>query len=345
MDQISIIGLDLAKGVFHIAGRNASGEKVLSRQLRRSQLEPFFVRLPPCVVAMEACGSAHHWARRLGPMGHEVRLIPPIHVKPYVTRNKTDARDADALTLAGQRPDIHPVPVKSPEQQARASLHRTRDLMVRHRTASANQIRGLAAEFGLVARPGREGLRALILQVESTACALPEHARVAILAQADHHRFLDQRIEALTKTIVESARACEQARRLMAIPGIGPLAADALLARAPQAESFTSGRTFAAWLGLTRLENSTGGKPTHSGHVSKQGDRHLRRLMVLGATTVIAHQRRSGRLDPWVAGLLARRPFKVAATALAAKMARIAWALLAKKQTYQPNHQPRLATA
>lgn len=341
MDQISIIGLDLAKSVFQVVGRTAAGEKLLARRLRRGQVEPFFAKLAPCVVAMEASSGAHFWARRLRELGHDVRLIPPIYVKPYVVRNKNDARDADGLSLAVQRPDIPSVPIKSPEQQGQASLHRVRDLLIRQRTQCANQIRGLAAEYGLIARPGREGLKQLFAEIAQVD--LPEAARQSLLIQARHHAELGEKADALTASICAEARACEDARRLMAIPGIGEISAHALIARLPDASSFRSGRDLAAWLGLTRLDHSTGGKPKTQGPISKRGDRALRRLLVLGATSVIAHQRRTGRLDPWIAGLLARRPFRVAATALAAKMARIVWALLAKGQTYQSGHQPRLA--
>ncbi len=290
MDKISIVGLDLAKGVFQVVGRTAANEQVLCKRLRRGQVEAFFAGLEPCVVAMEACASAHFWARRLQALGHEVRLIPPIYVKPYVVRNKNDARDADGLSLAVQRPDIPTVPVKSPEQQARASLHRVRDLLIRQRTQAANQIRGLAGEYGLLARPGREGLKGLIVLIQETA-DLPELARQTLLVQARHHGELDQKVDELTAQICAQARACEAARRLMTIPGLAEIAADALIARLPDAKMFRSGRDLAAWLGLTRLDRSTGGKAKTQGPISKRGDRALRRLLVLGATSVIAHQR------------------------------------------------------
>lgn len=341
MEEVSTIGFDLAKKAFHVVGRDGRGQKVLSRALRRAQVEPFFARLAPCVVAMEACGGAYYWARRLQALGHDVRLIPPIYVKPYVVRNKNDARDADGLSLAVLRPDIRTVQIKSPEQQARASVHRVRDLLIRQRTASANQIRGLAAEFGLVARQGPSGLKALIdLAAQSD---LPAAARTAIAAQARHYDQLDVEIDALSAQIAQHVRTSDAARRLTTIPGIGPIAADALIARLPDPAMFSSGRDLAAWLGLTRLDRSTGGKPKTQGPISKRGDRSLRRLMVLGATAVIASQRRNKRIDPWIAALLARRCFRIAATALAAKNARTVWALLVRGGSYQPNHQPRLA--
>jgi transposase len=341
VEEVSTIGFDLAKQAFHVVGRDGRGQKVLNRSLRRAQVEPFFAKLPPCVVAMEACGSAYYWARRLQALGHDVRLIPPIYVKPYVVRNKNDARDADGLSLAVLRPDIRTVQIKSPEQQARASVHRVRDLLIRQRTASANQIRGLAAEFGLVARQGVPGLRDLIAQ--ATQGDLPAAAQAAIAAQARHYDQLGAEIDALTAQIATNVRTCEAARRLTGIPGIGPIAADALLARLPDPAMFRSGRDLAAWLGLTRRDRSTGGKAKTQGPISKQGDRSLRRLMVLGATSVIASQRKNKRLDPWIAGLLARRCFRIAATALAAKNARTVWALLVRGGSYQHNHQPRLA--
>jgi transposase len=333
--------LDLAKGSFHAVGRDASGRRVLSRALRRGQVLGFFGKLAPCVVAMEACSSAHDWARRLMALGHQVRLIPPIYVKPYVVRNKNDMRDADGLSLAAQRPDIRTVAVKSAEQQAGASLHRVRELLIRQRTACINQIRGLAAEFGLVARGGRMGLKDLIDQV--AAADLPAQLRLAIELQARHLAQLADEIGALTCQITRQARTCEASRRLMGVPGIGEIAADALMARLPDPATFSSGRDLAAWLGLTRLDKSTGGKPKTTGPISKKGDRALRRLLVLGATAVIARQQRDKRLDPWIDGIIRRRCFRVAAVALAAKNARIVWALLTRGQTYQPGHQPALA--
>lgn len=341
MNERITIGFDLAKGVFQVVARAPSGERLFARALRRAQVEAFFAKLEPCVVVMEACGGAHYWARRLQGLGHEARLIPPIYVKPYVVRNKNDLRDADGLSQAGQRPDIRTVAVKTPEQQARAGLHRVRDLLIRQRTQAANQIRGLAAEFGLIAPKGHAGLKDLIAQVE--ASDLPQLARRAIAVQAANHAGLDRQVDALTAEIAAQAKACESARRLMTIPGVGEIAADAAMARLPDASTFNSGRDLAAWLGLTRLDRSTGGKAKTTGPISKRGDASLRRLLVLGATAVIAHQRRKGQLDPWIAGLLKRRPFRVAATALAAKMARMIWALLVRGGTYQPGHQPKLS--
>lgn len=345
MEEVSTIGLDLAKSVFHLVGRDASGKRVLSRALRRGQVERFFASLSPCLVAMEACGGAHHWARRLQALGHEVRLIPPVYVKPFVVRNKNDMRDADGLSQAVRLPDIRTVPVKTAEQQGRAGLHRVRDLLVRQRTQTANQIRGLAAEFGLVARQGSAGLAELIA-ASAEDDDLPDAIRRAIAVQAVHHAELDRQIDELTKEIAQGARACETARRLMTVPTVGEISADAFTTAAPAAAQFRSGRDFAAWLGLTQRGHATGGKAQGDhGPISKRGDKKLRRLLVLGATAVVARQRRSPNPDPWIAGLLKRRPFRVVAVALAAKTARIIWALLTRGGTYQPRHQPRLAAA
>jgi transposase len=340
VEEVITLGLDLAKGVFQVHGEDGEGRKVWSRPLRRAQMEPFFRKLPACVVAMEACSSAHHWGRRLTALGHQVRLIPPVYVKPFVARNKTDARDAEAICQAAQRPNIRTVGIKTREQQARGCLHRVRDLLVRQRTQAANQIRGLASEFGLIARPGHAGLRDLIAQIKGSD--LPEAALRAIAAQARHHRGLDDQIAELEAQIVADARASEPAKRMMTIPGVAEITASAVLAQAPDMTIFRSGRDFAAWLGLTPLQRSSGGKQA-SGGISKRGDKTLRRLLILGATARLAHQRRSKRPDPWLAGLLVRRPFRVAAVALAAKTARIIWALLVRGGVYQSRHQPKLA--
>jgi transposase len=343
VDEIITIGLDVAKGVFHAVGRDAAGVKLFSRQLRRGQVEGFFARHAPCVVVMEACGSAHDWGRRLEALGCRVKLIAPIYVKPYVVRNKNDARDADGLSQAGQRPDMRTVAVKSAEQQARASLHRVRDLMIRQRTQIMNQIRGIAAEFGLTTRVGRPGLKDLLAQAQ--AAELPGPARLAIDLQARHLGELDAEVAELTAQIARQARASPDARRLMTIPAVGEVVADAFLARLPDLATFKTGRDLAAWLGLTRLDKSTGGKARTSGPISKKGDKALRRLLVLGATAVIARQQRDKRLDPWIAGIIKKRCFRVAAVALAAKTARIIWAILAHGGTYQSGHRPTLATA
>ncbi len=291
---------------------------------------------------MEACGSAHDWGRRLEALGCRVKLIAPIYVKPYVVRNKNDARDADGLSQAGQRPDMRTVAVKSAEQQARASLHRVRDLMIRQRTQIMNQIRGIAAEFGLTTRVGRPGLKDLLAQAQ--AAELPGPARLAIDLQARHLGELDAEVAELTAQIARQARASPDARRLMTIPAVGEVVADAFLARLPDLATFKSGRDLAAWLGLTRLDKSTGGKARTSGPISR-ATRALQGACWCSATAVIARQQRDKRLDPWIAGIINKRCFRVAAVALAAKTARIIWAILAHGGTYQSGHRPTLATA
>jgi transposase len=328
-----MIGLDLAKSVFQAHGVDEAGRVVVRRQLRRGQVEGFFAELTPAVIGMEACGGAHHWARRLQGLGHEVRLMPAAYVKPYVKRNKTDGRDAEAICEAMQRPTMRFVAVKRVEQQAVAALHRTRALLVRQRTMAANALRAAFAEFGVVAAPGIRGLRELIVQLPASA-ALPAEAGQALLVLARHWEALGADIQALDTRIVQGVRADEAARRLMAIPGIGPISASAILAAVPDARLFRSGRGFAAWLGLTPRQNNSGGK-RRAGGISKQGERHIRSLLILGASAHLRQERSRGVQDPWLSGLLARRPVKVAVVARAAKTARVVWALLAKGERYR----------
>lgn len=326
----TMIGLDLAKNVFQVHGTDAAGGVVVRRQLRRGQMKKFFAALPPAVVGMEACGGAHHWARVLQGLGHEVRLMPPAYVKPYVKRNKTDGRDAEAICEAMQRPTMRFVAVKSPAQQAVQMLHRSRALLVRQRTMAANALRAGFAEFGLVARQGSAGLRSLLTELET----LPEAARHALEMLGRHWEELGRDIAVLERRIVAAARADERARRLMAIPGLGPIGASALVAAVPDARVFRSGRGFAAWLGLTARQNNTAGR-RRAGGISKQGERYLRSLLIIGASSHLRQERRRGVADPWLAGLLARRPVKVAMVAQAAKTARIVWAVLAKEEPYR----------
>ena len=332
-----MIGLDLAKNVFQVHGIDAAGQVSLRRRLRRGQVEPFFAKLGPAVIGMEACGGAHHWARLLARQGHEVRLMPPAYVKPYVKRNKTDGRDAEAICEAMQRPTMRFVAAKSREQQGVMALHRTRALLVRQRTMAANGLRAIFAEFGMVAAKGAKGLRSLLEQ-GSGPDVIPDAACQAIAALAQHWEALDVDIRRLELQIVRSVREDEAARRVMAIPGVGPISASAVLAAVPDARIFRSGRGFAAWLGLTpRQDNSAFTR--RSGGISKQGESNIRSLLILGAASRLQQQRRSGAKDPWLAQLLARRPFKVAAVALAAKNARIIWALLAKGECYRAPKQ------
>lgn len=329
----SMIGLDLAKNIFQVHGVDETGEVVLRKRLSRGRVERFFAALPPAVVGMEACGGAHHWARVLQGLGHEVRLLPPAYVKPYVKRNKTDGRDAEAICEAMQRPSMRFVAVKRPEQQAVLVLHRGRELLVRQRTMAANALRAAFAEFGVVAPQGRRGLHSLLAQLPAPA-AVPEAAHPALVSLARHWRALDADIQALERRIVEAVRDDRAARRLMAVPGIGPITASAIVATVPDAKLFRSGRGFAAWLGLTPRQNNSAGK-RRAGGISKQGQRSLRTLLIVGASAHLRQQRARGVKDPWLAGMLARRPVKVVAVARAAKTARIVWAMLAREEDYR----------
>jgi transposase len=344
MAKISMIGLDLAKNVFQIHGIDAAGKVVLRRQLRRGQMEKFFGQLPPTVLGMEACGGAHHWARVFQKLGHEVRMMPPAYVKPYIKRNKNDGRDAEGVCEAMMRPTMRFVPVKSLDNQAVLVMHRTRRLLVRQRTMSANAFRSALAEFGIVAAQGPKGLRGLMQVLDDPASAIPEKARMPLQVLARQWERQNADICKLEAQIVRAAKTDEVTRRLMAIPGLGPLGATAILAAVPDARMFKTGRDFAAWLGLTPRQLSTGGKQ-RSGHISKQGDRTLRSLLTIGATSHLRCQRARGCKDPWLRDLLARRPFKVAAVAYAGKMARIIWAMLVTGESYRARSATKPAAA
>jgi transposase len=334
MKQISTIGLDLAKNVFQLHGIDASGAVVLTRQLRRAAVEKFFAQLPACTVGMEACGSAHHWARVIGKYGHQVKLMPPAYVKPYVKRNKNDGRDAEAICEAVGRPTMRFVAVKSVEQQAALAVHGTRGLLVRQRTMAANALRAALSELGIVAAQGYEGLRELIARLEQPSEEIPEHMRGALLVLAKHWQVLDADERMLEQQIAKAARSDRDARRLMEVPGVGPIIASTVLAKVPDAKLFRSGRDFAAWIGLTGRDHGTGGKP-RPGRISKQGDRVLRALLISGASAHLRQQKTRGVRDPWLRDLLARRPYKVAMVAFAAKTARIIWAMLVKGEHYR----------
>jgi transposase len=336
MEQAIMIGLDIAKNVFEVHGRDASGKMVLRRRLKRAQVEEFFAALPKAVIGMEACGSAHHWGRVLQRLGHEVRLMPPAYVKAYVKRNKNDGRDAEACCEAMGRPDMRFVPVKTIEQQAALALHRGRELLVRQRTQTANALRALLSEFGIVAPVGKRGLAQLLAAVTSDDALLPGSALTAARAYATQHANLEAAIEELGASIEAEARADARALLLMGAPGVGPLTAHALLASAPDPARFKSGRDFAAWLGLTPREDSTGGK-RRLGSITKQGDQTLRRLLVLGATAWLRHvARQPDKASPWLRGLMTRQPRKKAvAVAQAARTARILWAMLMHNQPYR----------
>jgi transposase len=334
MGEISMIGLDIAKHVFQVHAVDAAGNVVLRRQLRRGQVEKFFAQLPACTVGIEACGGAHYWGRVIGGHGHAVKLMPPAYVKAYVKRNKTDGRDAEAICEAVGRPSMRFVPVKSMEQQAMLALHSTRSLLVRQRTMAANALRAMLSEIGIVAAQGLQGLRALIGRLAAPSADIPELMRGALLMLAQQWQALDLQARALERQIAQAVRADADARRLMQVPAVGPIIASTVLAKVGDAKVFRSARGFAAWLGLTPLQNGSGGKQ-RSGAASKQGDRTLRTLLINGASAHLRQARRRGVSDPWLAGLLARRPYKVVLVALAAKTARVIWALLAKGGHYR----------
>ena len=335
MEQVTTIGLDIAKQVFHVHGADASGAPLFSRRVTRSKLIGFFASQPRCLVALEACGGAHHWARELTRLGHEVRLIPPAYVKPFVKRQKNDSADAEAICEAAQRPSMRFVPVKDEEQQARAAVFRARDLLVRQRTQLLNALRGLLAEHGWVAPKGLFHAAAMMARIEDPSCTLPERARAVFLVMIETVKALDARIAGLEREIVKRAKEDPVARRLMTIPGIGPITATALLALAPPAGTFRKGRDFAAWVGLTPLQRSTGGKQK-LGSITRMGERTLRRLLIVGASAVVLHaSRRGASAGSWLARMMARKPRMLVTVALANKTARIVWALLDRGGVYR----------
>ena len=336
MSEVSIIGLDIAKSVFHAHGADATGRTVFSRRITRGKLLDFFSSQPRCVVALEACAGAHHWAREFRRMGHDVRLIPPAYVKPFVKRQKNDAADAEAICEAAQRPNMRFVAVKSEEQQASALVFRTRDLLVRQRTQLINSIRGHLTEYGWVAPKGPSYVALLSdLLEDDLGNSLPEAARAMLRIMLEMLEHIDQRVAELDKEIARRAREDEVSRRLMTIPGIGPITATAIAALAPPAQTFRCGRDFAAWLGLTPLQHSTGGK-TRLGRTSKMGERTLRRLMIIGSSAVVLQtSRRGAPAGSWLEGMLARKPRMLVTVALANKTARIVWAVLTSGQDYR----------
>jgi len=333
MQGVTTVGLDLAKNVFQVHAIDAAGTVLARRQLRRAEVLKFFSGLPRCLVGMEACASAHHWARELAALGHEVRLMPPAYVKPYVKRGKTDAADAEAICEAVTRPTMRFVAVKTADQQAVLMLHKTRDLLVRQRTMLVNALRGHLAEYGIVHRQGAVGVAAAIQALHEARDALPELARDALHTIVARLRDLSAEVERIEARIVAWHRGNETSRRLATIPGIGPITASAIAAAVPDASLFRSGRQFAAWLGLTPRAHSSGGRERLGG-ISKQGDGYLRRLLVVGATAMVRLARRDAGRQPWMARLLERKPAKVAAVALANKMARVAWAVTMRKEAY-----------
>jgi transposase len=340
--QVTTIGLDLAKNVFQVHGIDAAEKVVVRKQLRRGQVMTFFEALAPCLIGMEACATAHHWARELTKLGHEVRLMPAKDVKAYVKRNKNDAADAEAICEAVRRPTMRFVRVKSAEQQGRLMQHRTRDLLMRQRTQLINALRAHLAELGITAAQGREGIKELLAIIASNGDPrLPVDAHASLIVLAAQLQAVQTLIGSIEKRIMAQHRANEGSQRLETIPGIGVIGATAIAATVTDPKAFRSGRDFAAWIGLVPRQDSTGGKQK-LGPISKQGDRYLRRILVVGAHAVLRRAKLSPQKYPWLTQLLARRPFKVVAVALANKMARIAWALLAKGGTYRA---PELAAA
>jgi transposase len=334
--DVSTIGLDIAKSVFQVHGIDGSGEVVVRRQLRRRQLLRFFETLGPCLIGMEACATAHYWAREIAALGHEVRLMPAHYVKAYVKRNKNDVADAEAICEAVTRPSMRFVGLKSAEQQSVLMLHRTRELLVRQRTMLVNAIRGHMAEFGIVAPVGLPRIKELLAVIaDPDDCRLPPGARACLESLARQFLSLHEEICTADKRLHAWHRSSELSQRLATIPGIGPITASALAASITDPELFRSGREMAAWIGLVPRQNSTGGK-VRLGRISKQGDQYLRWLLVAGAMAVIRHAKRRGTTNqPWLDDLMARRPTKVVAVALANKMARMAWALLRQGGTYR----------
>lgn len=335
MVEVSVIGVDLAKNVFQVHGAAADGSVVFRRKLRRGQVLSFFAEQSVCTVAMEACASAHYWARAIGEFGHTVKLIPPAYVKPFVKRQKSDATDAEAIAEAAARATMRFVAVRTEAQQALAMVYRTRDLFVRQRTQAINALRGHLAEFGVVAPTGVAHVGLLTALIEGEEGVLPdavvELARV-LLAQIDD---LSTRIDTLDKEIRERAAQDEAVARLMTMPGIGVITATALVTFAPAPEVFAKGRDFAAWLGLTPRQHSTGGRE-RLGRITRMGQRDIRRLLITGAVAVVRWAARKGAPEgSWLARMMAKKPRMLVAVALANRMARMAWAMMSKNESYR----------
>ena len=336
--QVTTVGLDLAKNVLQVHAVDAAGAVVVRKKLRRAQALAFFTELPPCLVGMEACASAHHWARELMKLGHSVKLMPPSYVKPYIRRGKNDAIDAEAICEAVSRPGMRFVPVKSKEQQAVLMLHRTRALLVRQRTMTVNALRAHLAEFGIVTAKGIGQVSELVARAFDESHATPEIPAIARSAMAPlvaQISELAKQIHQIEKELLAWHKTNQASQRLATIPGVGLVTATALAATVADPLHFKSGRQFAAWLGLTPRQNSSGGKD-RLGSISKMGDRYLRTLLIIGATGVIRYARTSASVrGAWISSLLAKKPARLVSVALANKTARIAWALLARGEVYR----------
>lgn len=336
--KVTTVGIDLAKNVFQVHGVDERGKTVLKRQLKRDQVGPFFANLPACLIGMEACGSAHHWARKLGALGHAVKLMAPQFVKPYVKTNKNDAADAEAICEAVARPSMRFVPLKSVQQQSILAVHRARQGFVKARTAQANQIRGLLSEFGIVIPQGIGQITRRLAEIlEDAENGLCGQFRRLLQRLGEHLQEMDRQVGELEREIQLWHRQNEHSCRLAQIPGIGPITASALVASVSDAKSFANGRQMAAWLGLVPRQDSTGGKPRLLG-ISKRGDTYLRTLLIHGARSVVRVSEHKAEAKSWLKQLLVRRNKNVAAVAVANKNARIAWALLAHGADYEPNY-------
>lgn len=340
MGNVTTIGLDLAKSVFQVHGVDADGAAVLRQRLTRGRMLKFFAKLPRCLVGMEACASSHYWARELIALGHDVKLMPAQYVKPYVKRGKNDAADAEAICEAVTRPTMRFVGIKSPEQQSAMMLHSVRLILSRQRTQLSNALRAHLAEFGIVAPIGRNGIDQLVGVIADTADdRVPTEARICLTMLVAQLHIVKRQILENDRRIMASARETELGRRLMEIPGVGPLLASAIVATVPDPAIFRSGRNLAAWIGLVPRQNSSGGKE-RLGSITKAGHRYLRQMLVVGAMAVVRYAERNGTKRPWLVQLLARRKAKVAAVALANKNARMIWAMMASGERYR---EPQVA--
>ena len=334
MGNVTTVGLDLAKSVFQVHGVDASGVAVLRQRLTRARLLKFFAKLPPCLVGMEACASSHHWARELIALGHQVKLMPAQYVKPYVKRGKNDAADAEAICEAVTRPTMRFVGIKTPEQQSAMMLHRVRLILSRQRTQLSNALRAHLAEFGITASTGRSGIDRLLQVLADRDDRVPADALVCLEMLAAQLRVVKEQILENDRRIMARARETELGRRLMEIPGVGPLLASAFVATVADPKIFRSGRNLAAWIGLVPRQNSSGGKERLGG-ISKAGNRYLRQMLIVGAMAVVRYAERNGAKRPWLVQMLGRRKPKVAAVALANKTARTIWAMMISGERYR----------